>query len=205
MLRNMCSFSAEYTERLRKLKNPLELRSVERVVQFPYTVPTENEKTEEEVARLTEKRREQGRRLQETQAKIRLEQVRDVQFVSKHALKELAGRLRKTKRHCRLCLNCAIAKQRTGSVTGWSVCLTRACVRCLTVSQNALKEEDIEDEAELEQSIKKLEKTIKAAKKKETGEADVAEEPATNLLDVPDEDVSTEPELTLASLTSTSA
>jgi actin-related protein 5 len=61
--------------------------------------------------------------------------------------------------------------------------------RALIVVQNALKEEDLEDEAALDAAVKKLETIVRTAKKREAGEADVPEEPSTALLDIPDEEV----------------
>ena len=75
MLQNYCEFAVDYQAKLKELKDPLNLRACERVLQFPYTLPNVEEKTEEEMARLTEKRKEQGRRLQELAAKSRLEKV----------------------------------------------------------------------------------------------------------------------------------
>lgn len=75
-MRTFCSFSPDYQSLLRKLKDPLGLRASECVVQFPFsTLPAEAEKTEEELNRITERKREQGRKLQEIAAKARLEKV----------------------------------------------------------------------------------------------------------------------------------
>lgn len=59
------------------LKDPLKLRASEIVVQFPFALPVVEEKTEEELARISEKRKEQGRKLQEIAAKARMEKVRN--------------------------------------------------------------------------------------------------------------------------------
>ncbi|TFK47935.1 actin-like protein Arp5p [Heliocybe sulcata] len=75
MLQNLCEFATDYPALLRKLKDPLELRAVERIVQFPFSVPVAEEKTEEELARIAEKRKEQGRKLQEMAARNRLEKL----------------------------------------------------------------------------------------------------------------------------------
>lgn len=58
------------------MKDPLNLKSKEIIVQFPFAAPTTEEKTEEELARIAERRREQGKKLQEIAAKARLEKVR---------------------------------------------------------------------------------------------------------------------------------
>lgn len=60
---------------MRKLKDPNEIRAHEKVIQFPFATPTTEEKTEEELARIQERRREQGRKLQELAAKAREEKV----------------------------------------------------------------------------------------------------------------------------------
>jgi len=45
-------------------------------VQFPFVLPVVEEKTEEELARIAEKRKEQGKKLQEMAAEKRREKVR---------------------------------------------------------------------------------------------------------------------------------
>lgn len=60
---------------LRRLRDPLQLRAVERIIQFPFVLPAADERTEEEIARAAEKRREQGKKLQELATKARLEKV----------------------------------------------------------------------------------------------------------------------------------
>lgn len=51
------------------------MRAHEKVLQFPFSAPTTEEKTEEELAKIAERRREQGRKLQELAAKAREEKV----------------------------------------------------------------------------------------------------------------------------------
>lgn len=75
MLQNFCEFSIDYPGLLRRLKDPLSMRASERILQFPFTLPTIEEKTEEELARIAERKREQGRKLQEIAAKARQEKV----------------------------------------------------------------------------------------------------------------------------------
>jgi actin-related protein 5 len=45
------------------------------VVQFPFVVPVTEEKTEEELTRIAERRKEQGKKLQEMAANKRMEKV----------------------------------------------------------------------------------------------------------------------------------
>jgi actin-related protein 5 len=75
MLHTFCEMSPDYTALLRRLRDPLQLRSVERIVQFPFILPAVDERTEEEIARAAEKRREQGKKLQEMATKARIEKV----------------------------------------------------------------------------------------------------------------------------------
>ncbi|KNZ80015.1 Actin-like protein arp5 [Termitomyces sp. J132] len=75
MLHNFCEFATDYTAVLRTLKDPLKMRAAERIVQFPFVLPVYEEKTEEELNRLAEKRKEQGKKLQELAAKTRVEKL----------------------------------------------------------------------------------------------------------------------------------
>lgn len=76
MLHNLCDFALDYQGLLRRLKDPLQLKASAKIVQFPFTPPVVEEKTEEELARVAEKRKEQGRKLQEMAAKSRMEKVK---------------------------------------------------------------------------------------------------------------------------------
>ncbi|KAH9172826.1 chromatin remodeling complex subunit [Lactarius sanguifluus] len=75
MLHTFCEMSPDYTALLRRLRDPLQLRAVERIVQFPFVLPVVDERTEEELARAAEKRREQGKKLQEMATKARIEKL----------------------------------------------------------------------------------------------------------------------------------
>ncbi|KAK0495431.1 chromatin remodeling complex subunit [Armillaria luteobubalina] len=75
MLRNFCDVSTDYAALLKSLKDPLKLRASETIIQFPFAVHAAEEKTEEELARIAEKRKEQGRKLQELAAKTRMEKL----------------------------------------------------------------------------------------------------------------------------------
>lgn len=76
MYHETCYFASDYDEELRSLANPATMEAKTMVVQFPYNQPEVVEKTEEEIAAQLERRKEQGRRLQEMQAKQRAEKVR---------------------------------------------------------------------------------------------------------------------------------
>lgn len=73
--------SPDYAALLRNLRDPLQLRAVERIIQFPFVLPATDERTEEEIARAAEKRREQGKKLQEIAAKARLEKVQFLNMI----------------------------------------------------------------------------------------------------------------------------
>lgn len=75
MLHKFCEMSPDYTALLRRLRDPLQLRAMERIVQFPFILPAIDERTEEEIARAAEKRREQGKKLQEMAAKARIDKL----------------------------------------------------------------------------------------------------------------------------------
>ncbi|KAG6331984.1 hypothetical protein ID866_7104 [Astraeus odoratus] len=156
MLRTFCEFSPDYQETLRSLRDPNALRAAERVVQFPYTVPVTDEKTEEELVRIAERRKEQGKKLQEIAAKNRMEKLlqkeNDLQYL----------------------LN--LRESRSDNKREW---------------QNTLLEEGFDDDAALEETIKKLEQDLKKVRKKEADGQDepMQEEPTFTLVDVPDADL----------------
>ena len=81
MAHNFCEVSAAFPTLLRRLRDPLQLRASEVVVQFPFVMPVTEEKTEEELARIAERRKEQGKKLQEIAANKRMEKV-SFDFVS---------------------------------------------------------------------------------------------------------------------------
>jgi len=93
MLHNFCEVATDFPALLRRLKDPTELRKSEVVVQFPFALPVAEEKTEEELTRQAEKRREQGKKLQEIAAKTRMERLlqkeTDLQYLTN--LKETKG------------------------------------------------------------------------------------------------------------------
>lgn len=57
------------------------MRAHEKIIQFPFAAAVEIEKTEEELARAAEKRRAQGKKLQEMAATKRAEKVREYDFL----------------------------------------------------------------------------------------------------------------------------
>ncbi|KAI0079049.1 actin-like protein Arp5p [Panus rudis PR-1116 ss-1] len=90
MLQNFCEFATDYTALLRELKDPLKLRASERIIQFPFVAPVTEEKSEEELARIAERKKEQGRKLQEIAAKTRMEKLvqKEAELQHLYTLKE---------------------------------------------------------------------------------------------------------------------
>jgi len=77
MLQTFCAFSNDYPSLLRSLSEPVTLSRSGKIIQFPFSQSAVDEKTEEEQVRLAERRKEQGKRLQEMAAKARMEKVRN--------------------------------------------------------------------------------------------------------------------------------
>lgn len=168
MLRTLCEFTPSYPSLLKSLSPrplasdaPHPLSSITRIIQFPYLLPPPTATpTEEELAAQAEKRREQGRRLQEIAAEKRKEKMesneRDLEELT--ALRGERGEVREKE---------------------WLGKLAKA---------------GFDNEAELEDTIKKLDVWVKKARKKEAGEVtdEPMEEPSFPLVDVPDEELDEE-------------
>ncbi|KAH8120692.1 chromatin remodeling complex subunit [Phellopilus nigrolimitatus] len=171
------SHAADYLQRLVQLKYPTFPGRVtspqitvdiskslyaqhERVIQFPFAAPTENEKTEEELARGAERRRLQGKKLQEIAAQKRAEKLADMEEWLQH-LTELLDR------------------RETISGEEW---------------KRALSAESYQNDAELENDVKKAEKEVNKRRKKDAADGDdqEEEEPSFPLLDTPDEELDEE-------------
>lgn len=75
ILQKFCDFSVDYPALLRSLRDPINIRANECIIQFPFGVPLAEEKTQEELDKLAEKRKEQGKKLQEMAAKMRQEKL----------------------------------------------------------------------------------------------------------------------------------
>ncbi|KAM5434430.1 Actin-related protein 5 [Microsporum canis] len=75
MVREHCYVSLDYDHELSRYLDWTGLENRDRVIQYPYTEHVVVEKTEEELARIAERKKESGRRLQEQAAKMRLEKL----------------------------------------------------------------------------------------------------------------------------------
>ncbi|KAF7986150.1 hypothetical protein HWV62_38522 [Athelia sp. TMB] len=159
ILQTFCEFAPDYPSLLRTLKDPLNLRASERVIQFPFVLPVMEEKTPEELARIAEKRKEQGKKLQEMAAEKRREKLVQKENDLRNLLDLRDGKGQEAKRE-------------------WI---------------NTLQSEGFEDEASLDETIKKLEGDLKKARKKDEDlPDDPVEEPSFPLVDIPDADLDEE-------------
>lgn len=75
MIRDHFYVSSDYDEEIRGYLDWTGLEDRDVVIQYPYTEEVIVQKTEEELARIAERKKESGRRLQEQAAKMRLEKL----------------------------------------------------------------------------------------------------------------------------------
>ncbi|KAG4027104.1 hypothetical protein MFRU_033g00740 [Monilinia fructicola] len=75
MVQDHCYLSRDYDQEISKYLDWTGLEDRDRIIQYPYTEVIEIQKSEEELAKIAEKRKESGRRLQEQAAKMRLERL----------------------------------------------------------------------------------------------------------------------------------
>jgi actin-related protein 5 len=95
MVRDHCYVSLDYEEELSSFLDWTGLEDRDRIVQHAYTEQVIVQKTEEELARAAERKKESGRRLQEQAAKMRLEKlIRKEQELE--YFKELRGKITDT-------------------------------------------------------------------------------------------------------------
>ena len=75
MVREHCYVSQRYDEEMTNYLDWTGLEDRDHIVQYPFTETTVIERSEEELARIAERKKESGRRLQEQAAKMRLEKL----------------------------------------------------------------------------------------------------------------------------------
>ncbi|KAG5928052.1 hypothetical protein E4U42_001327 [Claviceps africana] len=75
MIRDHCYVSRDYDAEIRSYLDWTGLEDRDVVIQYPFTEEIVVQKTEEELARIAERKKESGRRLQEQAAKMRLEKL----------------------------------------------------------------------------------------------------------------------------------
>ncbi|KAF3927519.1 Actin-1 [Arthrobotrys entomopaga] len=76
LVQEHCYVAQEYKAEMSRYLEMGSLDERDRIIQFPYTEIVKEQKTEEELARIAERRKESGRRLQEQAAKMRLEKLK---------------------------------------------------------------------------------------------------------------------------------
>ena len=75
LVHNHCHVSTDYDRELSGILDWTGLEDRDHVIQYPFTEHVVPEKSEEELARIAERKKESGRRLQEQAAKMRLEKL----------------------------------------------------------------------------------------------------------------------------------
>lgn len=159
MLREHCYISQQFDNDMKTFLDWTGLENRDHVIQYPFTEHFVAEKSEEELARIAERKRQGGIRLQEQAAKMRLEKlVRKEQEVEyfKSLQERLVGQTKKE-------------------------------------IKRVLDDEEFKDEAQLDKTIREMEKSIRKARNKDLGNDEPAEEDAAvatfPLLDVPDSEL----------------
>ncbi|KAI0409658.1 putative chromatin remodeling complex subunit [Xylaria palmicola] len=102
MLRDHCYVSKAYDDELRSYLDWTGLEDRDVVIQYPFTEEIVIKKSEEELARIAERKKESGRRLQEQAAKMRLEKLmrkeQELEYYKKLAEKLVDANKKDTKR-----------------------------------------------------------------------------------------------------------
>ena len=158
MVREHCYVSQHFDKEMRTYLDWTGLEERDHLIQYPFTEHVTVEKSEEELARIAERKKESGRRLQEQAAKMRLDKlVRKEQELE--YFKDLQERLQsQTKKEIK----------------------------------RLLDEDEFKDEAQLDKTIKELEKSVRKARNKDVGGSENPEDEEITtfpLLDVPDEEL----------------
>lgn len=155
MIRQHCYMSANYDTELSHYLDWDGLEERSRVIQYPFTEHVVIEKTEEELAKIAERKKESGRRLQEQAAKMRLEKL--------------------------------IKKEQ--QLNYYKELQTNLASETKKEAKRILEAEDFKDEAQLDRTIKELEKSIRKSRNKDVGiveDEPEAEEQVFPLLEIPD-------------------
>jgi actin-related protein 5 len=98
LVKNHAFVAKDYQANLKAIENRDTFGDIDRIIQFPFTAPVFEEKTEEELARQAAKREENSRRLREVAARSRLEKLvaREQQYEAFTNLKAVKGSIKKT-------------------------------------------------------------------------------------------------------------
>ncbi|KAL0078787.1 hypothetical protein J3Q64DRAFT_1638036 [Phycomyces blakesleeanus] len=97
LVQEQCYVAKDYQQTLREIEDRSTFAKIDRIVQFPFTAPVVEEKTEEELARQAAKKEENAKRLREAAARSRLEKLvkREQEFEAFTLLKNQKGSLKK--------------------------------------------------------------------------------------------------------------
>ncbi|KAI9027581.1 putative chromatin remodeling complex subunit [Phycomyces nitens] len=97
LVQEQCYVSKDYQQTLREIEDRNTFAKTDRIVQFPFTAPVVEEKTEEELARQAAKKEENAKRLREAAARSRLEKLvkREQEFEAFTLLKSQKGSVKK--------------------------------------------------------------------------------------------------------------
>lgn len=157
-VREHCYVSQNFDKEMSEFLDWTDLESRDHVIQYPFTEHVVLEKSEEEIARIAERKREGGRRLQEQAARMRLEKLvqkeKELEYY-KDLQQRLVGQTKKE-------------------------------------MKRLLDGYEFKDEAQLDRTIKDMEKSVRKARNKDLGVPDAAEEEdGANfpLLSIPDEEL----------------
>ena len=157
-VREHCYVSQDFDKEMSDFLDWTDLESRDHVIQYPFTEHVVLEKSEEELARIAERKREGGRRLQEQAAKMRLEKLvqkeKELEYY-KDLHQRLLGQTKKE-------------------------------------TKRLLDGHEFKDEAQLDRTIRDMEKSVRKARNKDLGVPDaVDEEDGANfpLLSIPDEEL----------------
>ncbi|KAH7100193.1 actin-like ATPase domain-containing protein [Auriculariales sp. MPI-PUGE-AT-0066] len=163
MMRNFCEFAPDYRELVRDLSTAEAIQAADKIIQMPYASTIEVEKSDEELARIAEKRKEAGRKLREQLAKKRAEKLaqREEDLARLNEMKEKKSSVKKSE---------------------WMSMLRRE-----GFDEEGELEEVLHD---LDVAITKARRAeVAAAAEEPEEEAGPPEEPTFPLLDVPDADL----------------
>jgi len=156
LVREHCYISQDYDNEMHHYLDWTGLEERDHLIQYPFTEHVVVEKTEEELAKIAERKKESGRRLQEQAAKMRLDKlVRKEQELDYY--KDIMRQV-----------NEATKKE----------------------AKRLLDEDEFKDEAQLDRTVKDLEKSIRKARSKDVGgpeNPEEEEEQTFPLLDIPDD------------------
>ena len=181
MYRETCYFSSDYEEEIRSLGNPTVMAKMTKVVQFPYTQPVSMplrmlllrtqdvvDRSEAEVAAAADRRREQGKRLQDMQTKQRAEKVIITSIDLTHQRAVKIAELDEYR----------------------AILADRATLKRTDFLTRVTEMAPFESEAELEAWIKKTEADIRRKQRKDLGEEpELEEDPTFPLVDRPDDEL----------------